>query len=89
MTAVAKRLADKLAIHYTPKHGSRLTIAAIKPSVLNRPCLNRRISGAVMPRTRLTVWWDRRNAAGGRVNWRLTSADARIKRKRLFPTIQE
>jgi hypothetical protein len=87
--AEAKRVADKLEIHYTPKHGSWLTIAEIELSVLSRQCLDRRLPDRATLQTEVTAWQDRRNAAGGTVDWRFTTADARIKLKRLYPTIHE
>lgn len=87
--AEAKRLADKLELHYTPKHGSWLNIAEIELSVLGRQCLNRRIPDTVTLQAEVTAWADRRNAARDAVDWRFTAADARIKLKRLYPTIQE
>ena len=87
--AEAKRLADKLEIHYTPKHGSWLNIAEIELSVLSRQCLDRRIPDAATLQAQITAWQDRRNAASGRIHWRFTTADARIKLRRLYPTIQE
>jgi len=87
--AEAKRLADKLEIHYTPKHGSWLNIAEIELSVLSRQCLDQRFSDETAFRAEVTAWQDRRNAQAGTVNWRFTTADARIKLKRLYPSIQE
>jgi DDE superfamily endonuclease len=87
--AEANRLADRLEIPYTPKHGSWLTIAAIELSALSRQCLDRRIPDTATVQAEVTAWADRRNALGGAVDWRCTAADARIKRKRLYPTIQE
>jgi hypothetical protein len=87
--AEANRLAAKLEIHYTPKHGSWLNMAEIELSVLSRQCLDRRIPDTVTLQAEVTAWADRRNAAGGRVDWRFTTEDARIKLKRLYPTIHE
>ena len=87
--AEAKRLADKLEIHYTPKHGSWLNIAEIELSVLRRQCLDRRIPDRATLRTEVTAWEDRRNGRELTVDWRFTTADARIKLKRLYPKIQE
>ncbi|HEX2264057.1 MAG TPA: IS630 family transposase, partial [Pseudonocardiaceae bacterium] len=87
--AEARRLADKLEIHYTPKHGSWLNIAAIELSLLSRQCLDRRIPDKATLRTEVRAWQERRNAAGGCVDWRFSTADARIKLKRLYPKIQE
>ena len=87
--AEAKRLADTLEIHYTPKHGSWLTIAELELSALSRQCLDRRLPDTATLRAEVTAWQEQRNAAGGAVDWRFTAADARIKLKRLYPTIQE
>jgi hypothetical protein len=87
--AEAKRLADKLEIHYTPKHGSWLNIAEIELSALSRQCLDRRFADEAAFRAAIAAWEARRNAAGGKVDWRFTTEDARIKLKRLYPSIQE
>ena len=87
--AEAKRLADKLEIHYTPKHGSWLNIAEIELSILSRQCLNRRIPNTRSLRTELGAWQERRDAVGNKVDWRFTTADARIKLKRLYPSIEK
>ncbi len=87
--AEAKRLADKLEIHYTPTHGSWLNMAEIELSVLSRQCLDRRLPDRATLQIEVTAWQDRRNAAGGHIDWRFTTADARLKLKRLYPTIQE
>ena len=85
--AEAKRLADKLEIHYTPKHGSWLNIAEIELSVLSKQCLDRRIPDIATLRSEVIAWHHRRNARAGRVDWRFTTADARIKLKRLYPSL--
>jgi DDE superfamily endonuclease len=85
----ARRLAEKLEIHFTPKHGSWLNMAEIELSVLARQCLDRRIRDRATLQTEVSAWADRRNAADGRVDWRFTTADARIKLKRLYPSLQE
>lgn len=87
--AEAKRLADKLEIHHTPKHGSWLNIAEIELSVLSRQCLNRRVPDAATLTDEVHAWQERRNAAVRAVDWRFTTADARIKLKRLYPSLQE
>jgi transposase len=87
--AEAKRLADKLELHYTPKHGSWLNIAEIELSILSRQCLDRRIADRATLAAEVAAWQDRRNAAGGTVDWRFTTEDARIKLKRLYPSDQE
>jgi hypothetical protein len=87
--AEAKRLADKLEIHYTPKHGSWLNIAEIEFSVLSRQCLDRRVPDVPTLVREVAAWQQRRNAATCTVDWRFTTADARIKLKRLYPSFQE
>ena len=87
--AEAKRLADKLEIHHTPKHGSWLNIAEIELSVLGRQCLDRRVPDAAALQAEVAGWETRRNAAGGKVDWRFTTADARLKLKRLYPSVHE
>lgn len=86
--AEARRIIDKLEIHYTPKHGSWLNMAEIELSVLHRQCLNRRISEQSILITEVTAWEDHRNSMTCSVNWRFTTEDARIRLKRLYPTIQ-
>lgn len=83
----AKRLADKLEIHYTPKHGSWLNMAEVELSVLSRQCLDRRIAEQATLRTEVAAWQERRNAQRGKVDWRFTTDDARIKLKRLYPSM--
>lgn len=85
--AEAKRLADKLEIHYTPKHGSWLNIAEIELSVLSRQCLDRRIPDLDTLEREVQAHQARRDAKGTKVNWRFTTNDARIKLKRLYPSI--
>ena len=85
--AKAKRLADRLEIHPTPKHGSWLNVAEIELSVLGRQCLDRRIPDKATLVQEVAAWQDTRNRVGGRVDWRFTAADARIKLKHLYPSI--
>jgi len=85
----AQRLANKLEIHYTPKHGSWLNIAEIELSVLSRQCLDRRVPDFATLAAEVAAWQARRNAAGGTVDWRFTTDDARIKLKRLYPSVHE
>ncbi len=87
--AEAKRLAAKLEIHYTPKHGSWLNIAEIELSVLSRQCLDRRVPDVATLQTEVAAWEDRRNQTAVTVDWRFTTDDARIKLKRLYPSLQE
>lgn len=86
--AEAKRIADKLEIHYTPKHGSWLDMAEIELGILSRQCLDRRIDNVEELTAEVTAWENTRNAARTRVNWRFTTADARVKLKRLYPSIE-
>jgi hypothetical protein len=85
--AEAKRIADKLEIHHTPKHGSWLNMAEIELSALGRQCLAQRIAKAQTLTTHIDQWLQRRNAAGIKVDWQFTTADARIKLRRLYPSI--
>ena len=85
----AKRLADKLEIHHTPKHGSWLNIAEIELSVPARQCLSRRLPDFATLESEVAAWQERRNAVVSAVNWRFTTADARIKLKRLYPSAEE
>jgi len=83
----ARRIIDKLEIHYTPKHGSWLNMAEIELSVLHRQCLKARIPDQVTLIEKVTAWESRRNAQGSTVHWRFTTDDARIKLHRLYPSI--
>jgi len=86
--AEAKRIADKLEIHYTPKHGSWLDMAEIELGILSRQCLDRRIDNIEELTAEVSAWETSRNAATTRVNWRFTTTDARVKLKRLYPSIE-
>jgi transposase len=83
----AKRILDRLEFHYTPKHGSWLNMAEIEFGILQRQCLNRRIPGQETLRDQVAAWQQRRNTEAVEVNWRFTTQDARIKLKRLYPSI--
>jgi hypothetical protein len=85
----AKRILDRLEFHYTPKHGSWLNMAEIELSVLNRQCLDRRIPDQPTLTAEVAAWEQTRNANGATVNWRFTTADARIKLTRLYPSIED
>lgn len=85
--AEAKRLADRLEVHYTPKHGSWLNMAEIEISVLARQCLAERMGSKDNVTDQVADWESRRNAYGTRIDWRFTTAEARIKLKRLYPSI--
>jgi len=81
----ARRLAAKLELHYTPKHGSWLNMAEIELSALRRQCLDRRIPDQPMVANQVAAWEAHRNTIGGAVHWRFTTADARIKLHHLYP----
>ncbi len=83
--AEAKRLADRLEIHYTPKHGSWLNMAEIELGIVQRQCLDRRMTDQATLASEVAAWVLERNAADRHINWRFTAADARIKLKRLYP----
>jgi hypothetical protein len=84
----ARRLAERFEVHHTPKHGSWLNVAEIELSVLSRQCLDRRIESTDELLKELEPWSEGRNDRGIGVNWRFTTADARIKLRRLYPTVQ-
>ena len=83
----AKRLADKLEIHYTPKHGSWLNMAETELSVLSSQCLDRRIPDRDTLVREVGAWMHDRNVDQSTIDWRFTTADSRIKLKRLYPAI--
>jgi len=85
--AQARRLAAKLELHYTPKHGSWLNMAEIEFSALNR-ALSARLPGTAALAQAVHAWESDRNRASLHVNWRFTTADARIKLNRLYPSIE-
>jgi hypothetical protein len=85
----ARRLTEKLEIHYTPKHGSWLNMAEIELSVLARQCLSDRFPTLEALRAQVEAWQQDRNQAKVTINWRFTTADARLKLKRLYPSIWE
>lgn len=83
----ARRLLERLEIHYTPKHGSWLNIAEIGLSMLSGQCLDRRIPDMRTLNKEVTAWTGKINLANKKINWQFTTADARIELKRLYPTI--
>jgi hypothetical protein len=85
----ARRIAERLEIHYTPKHGSWLDMAEIEIGVLSRQCLNRRIPDQDTLRSEIAAWQERRNQKRVEVNWRFTTEDARVKLKSLYPSLQD
>jgi len=87
--AEAKRLADRLEIHHSPKHGSWLNMAEIELAILGRQCLDQRIPDVPTLCHEVAAWEATRNARGAAINWRFTTADARIKLQHLYPVIQD
>lgn len=85
--AEARRLAEKLEIHYTPKHGSWLNMAEIELSVLSRQCMNDYFETQEQLAEQIAMWERSRNESNVGIDWRFTTADARIKLKKLYPTI--
>jgi hypothetical protein len=83
----ARRLAERLEIHYTPKHGSWLNMAEIELSVLKGQCLNRRIDDLATMQAEVTAWQNDRNNSANKIQWQFTTSDARIKLKKLYPKI--
>ena len=81
----ARRLTERLEIHYTPKHGSWLNIAECEFSVLQRQCLNRRIDSSEFLGHEVNAWQASRNAIDSQINWQFTTRDARVKLRRLYP----
>ena len=83
----ARRICNKLEVHYTPKHGSWLNMAESELSVLSRQCLDRRIPDHDTLVREVVAWEAARNARQCTIDWRFTTADARIKLKRLYPSL--
>lgn len=83
----ARRLLDRLEMHYTPKHGSWLNIAEIELRVLTGQCLNRRIPDKQKLEQEVAQWQNERNFLQAKVDWRFSNDEARIKLKRLYPTL--
>jgi hypothetical protein len=84
----ALRLAQRLEIHYTPKHGSWLNVAEIELSVFTKQCLDRRIPDMTTLQQEAKAWYSNRNVNQKAVDWQFTTENARIKLKRLYPQIQ-
>jgi hypothetical protein len=84
--AEARRILRKLELHYTPKHGSWLTMPEIELSVLSRQCLARRVLDRATLEREVAAWAERRNAAAGPIDWRFTTDDARIRLTNLYPS---
>jgi hypothetical protein len=84
--AVARRLAEKVEWHFTPKHGSWLNVAECEISVLTRQCLSRRIATMAELKRQVYAWQEARNERLVEVNWQFTTAEARIKLRRMYPS---
>lgn len=84
--AEARRITERLEFHYTPKHGSWLDMAEIELAILSGQCLDRRIPDDEMLKAEVAAWEQTRNATATRINWRFTTADARIKLRHLYPS---
>ena len=84
----ARRIAQKIEWHYTPEHGSWLNMAELQLSILSRQCLKRRIPDRATLDDEVTAWEQRRNAAPVQVRWQFSTADARLKLRRLYPVIK-
>jgi DDE superfamily endonuclease len=85
--AEARRILERLDLHYTPKHGSWLNMAELELSVLSRQCLDRRIPDQQTLAHEVAAWEAPRNSAQTTMEWRFTTAEARIKLKHLYPVI--
>ena len=85
----ARRIAERLEIHYTPKHGSWLNMAERELAVLAGQCLDRRIPGRDVLKHETRAWQGQRNRDAVRADWRFTTEDVRIKLKSLYPSIQQ
>ena len=83
----AKRIWDRFEFVYTPRHGSWLNMAEIELNVLMGQCLKRRIDNMITIREEVEAWQQNRNNKRAVINWQFTTSDARIKLKRLYPTI--
>jgi len=84
----AKALWDRFEFIHTPKHGSWLNMAEIEINVMVRQCLNRRIDNIETVRSEVAAWQSHRDNLQAKVNWQFTTADARVKLKRLYPTVE-
>jgi hypothetical protein len=83
----ARRLAEKLEIHYTPKHGSWLNMAEIELSILSRQCMTDYFESLNQLATAIAEWERSRNEQRTGIDWRFTTADARVKLRKLYPTL--
>jgi hypothetical protein len=84
----AQRLAERIEIHHTPKHGSWLNMAEIELSALGRQCLSRRIAHQDTLKRQIAGWEEKRNAARPQIKWQFTTQNARTKLRSLYPSLQ-
>jgi hypothetical protein len=84
--AEARRLVERFEWHYTPKHGSWLDLAESELGVLSSRCLDRRIPDTQTLTKEVAAWQDNRNKHHAKADWQFTTADARVKLKRLYPS---
>ena len=84
----AKRLTERLEIHYTPKHGSWLNMAEIELSILGKQCLNQRIASREQLARHVAAWTQNRNQIQRKINWQFSTQDARIKLRQLYPAVE-
>ena len=83
----ARRLAERIEFHYTPKHGSWLNVAEIELSALASQCLDRRIASLDLLNQEMNAWQSHRNHRPNPIDWQFTTSQARIKLKRLYPNL--
>lgn len=83
----ARRLAERLELHYTPKHGSWLNMAEIELSALSNQCLNRRIPSLETLSQHVAAWETDRNNRSPKIQWQFTAQDARVKLRHLYPKL--
>ena len=83
----ARRLAERLEIHHTPKHGSWLNMAEIELSVLKGQCLDRRIPEMATMQAHVAAWEAARNNSSRKIVWQFKTSDARIKLRHLYPNL--
>ena len=88
LPAEARRIAKRLEVHYTPKHGSWLNIAEIELNVMTRQCLNRRVEDLQKLRSELASWKANRNKSASKINWQFTNNQARTKLVSLYPKFE-
>ena len=85
--AEVRRIIERFEWHFTPKHGSWLNLAESELAVLSGQCLDRRMPDATALASEVDAWRQRRNIHNAKANWHVTSADARVKLKSLYPAL--